>query len=150
MNFTPKSAEELQLAELMPEGEYDFKVLSAEDAVSKKGNDMLKLKLAVYVGQREYHVFDYLLEAMAFKLRHFCESTGLLDLYEDGILTADDCDGAAGIVEIEIEKPKEGSKYGPKNVVADYISRDAVRIESAPPKPKQTAQEPLDVDDIPF
>lgn len=150
MNFSPKTAEELQLAELMPEGEYDFKVLSAEDAVSKKGNDMLKLKLAVYVGQREYHVFDYLLEAMAFKLRHFCESTGLLDHYEDGTLTAGDCDGAAGIVAIEIEKPKEGSKYGPKNVVSDYISWDAVKIEPTPAKPKASAQEPLDGDDIPF
>lgn len=149
MNFSPKTAEELQLAELIPEGEYDFKVLSAEDAVSKKGNDMLKLKLAVYVGQREYHVFDYLLEAMAFKLRHFCESTGLMHQYEDGTLSANNVDGAAGIVVIELEKPKEGSKYGPKNVVSDYISRDGVKIESEPAKTK-SSQEPLDGDDIPF
>ena len=54
----------------------------------------------------------------AFKLRHFCVATGLIDKYEAGDITAHDLDGREGFVQIKIE-PAKGD-FAAKNVVKDY------------------------------
>lgn len=123
MNFTPKTEEELARESLLSAGTYPFEVLEAIEQVSKKGNEMIKLKLNVF-GQsgEQVHVYDYLLESMAFKLRHFAEAAGLLRDYEAGKLDAQACVGKNGFVKLEIE---EQLGYVPRNTVKDYAKPDA-------------------------
>ncbi len=125
MQFQAKSEEQLKAELVMPEGEYDFEVIEAVDAVSKKGNDMITVKLKVYAPDGGFRtVTDYLMEKMAWKLRHFCETAGLMDRYEAGNLTAQNCEGRSGRVLLQVEperKSEDGSKtYPPKNSVGDY------------------------------
>lgn len=125
MRFTPKTEQEIQEANLLPEGKYDFEVIAAEEKQSAKGNDMIVVTIAIYQnGNRKTNVFDYLLESMAFKLRHFCQNTGLIEKYESGELTADDCIGKTGLCKIKIQKDKSGN-YPDKNVIADYLDAGA-------------------------
>lgn len=122
MRFTPKTEKEIQEMNLISPGIYDFEVISASDKMSKTGNEMIELKIKIWdINNQERIIFDYLLEAMSFKLRHFAEATGLLQKYESGMLLAKDCLGKSGKVEIIIQKDKNG-QYGDKNAVKDYIS----------------------------
>jgi len=143
MHFKPQTEEELKAARLLPEGEYPFEVLEASERdkdggplKSKKGNDMLKVKLNVFGRDSTQHVYDYLGEFMAFKLRHFCYSVGLGKAYDAGTITAQQCVGKQGYVEIEVE-PK--GDYGPKNKVTDYVVKEE---STAAPATKE--------DDVPF
>lgn len=144
IDIDPKSEKELQEANLAPAAEYDFDVLSAEDLYSKAGNPMIKVKIGLYVGDKvRNHVYDYLLAAMEAKLRHFCDTTGLLSRYESGQLEAADCVGRSGRAKIVIE-PAKGS-YAAKNVVRDYVCRSAKPLSQ-----NQQGPDPVDEGDIPF
>lgn len=129
MNFAPKTEEELNANNIFKKGIYDFEVYRAVDKISKSGNEMIELELKVFASDGEQtHVFDYLLEAMGYKLKHFCEATGLSDIYQSGNLTADMCSGRAAKCTLEIE-PKT-SNYAEKNKVKDYHPAD---MATAPP-----------------
>jgi hypothetical protein len=147
LSFQPRTEEEIATAGLAPAGEYDFEVLQAEDAISKKnGNPMIKLKIGLYNGDRiRQHVYDYLLTSFESKLRHFCDTAGLLRLYENGSLSAEDCLGRTGRVRIE-QEPASGS-YPAKNVVDDYVVRKAKPL--APPAAAGT-RPATGEDDVPF
>lgn len=154
MRFTPKTNEELQREALLEPGYYDFEVVSAEDAVSKSGSEMIALKLRIFSDRGERSVRDWLLPNMSYKLRHFAETTGLLPAYEAGTFNAEDCKGRTGRVLLKIET-QEG--YQPKNSVRDY-EKQAVRkpegftedvkkfAESQPKIPSASAGNP----EIPF
>lgn len=142
MKFTPDSEEKLNEERLLPEGTYDFEVYKALDAVSKKGNEMIRLTLRVFNRDgRTVLVDDYLMEAVKFKLIHFCKATGLYPRYESGELVAEDCVGRAGEVVLRIEK-QDG--YEPKNSVKDYVKL----AEGETAKVASVAQD--DDDDIPI
>lgn len=159
MKITPKSETELQEEErkrkeenLLPDGIYDFEVQSAEDKISKVkpdgsgGNPMIVLNFKAFGnnGQSVY-VTDYLMEKMAFKLRHACDACGLLKQYESGDLTANMFQDRVGKVKLKIEigKKKEGSDelYPTKNIVVDYVKHDTNA---------KLAAEVLKDDSIPF
>ena len=142
MRFEPKSADEIAMDSLLPEGVYPFEVLDAIDTLSKAGNEMLKLKLVVFGDGSTPHVYDYLLEKLAYKLRHFAETTGLLAAYEAGELTAEMCLNKEGYCKLVVER-QEG--YDPRNTVKDYVPRDkaaapdpltAVPAPPPPPPPR--------------
>jgi hypothetical protein len=146
MKFQPKTEAQLIEENLSPEGEYDFEVVGAIEKMSKTGNDMIELKLRVYVGDKERIIFDYLLEAMAFKLIHFCEATGLSAVYEAGQLTAEDCIGQSGKLNLVIQEGKGG--FASKNSVGDYIvSSEPVQARKSQPA---TTVSNFDGDEIPF
>lgn len=137
MNFKPKTEKEIADENLLPKGEYDFEVVAAEDKVSKKGAEMIQLNVRVFNGESgAYFVRDFLLEQFSFKLRHFCEATGLIEKYEDGSLEALDCEGRVGRLKLVIKVDKSG-QYPPQNNVADYIV------------PKKKGEE-ADDDNLPF
>lgn len=152
LNFRPKSEEELAEEQLAPAGEYDFTVIHAEDATSRNGNSMIKVKLGIYRGHAiGNHVYDYLLEKMEYKLRHFCATTGLMGKYEAGTLCAEDCKGRSGRVKLAIDYNDD---YPPKNVAKDYVVGKASSAPSAPAatakaKPAATPAPDTD-DDVPF
>ena len=125
MNFTPKSEEECKKPfPVVPKGEYDFEVIESTDATSKNGNDMIKLLIAIWQGEQILcRVFDYLLPAMEAKLRHACDSCGLLDKYQSGNIQSDDFVGRTGKVKIKISRAT--AEYLAKNEVEDYVCRPA-------------------------
>jgi hypothetical protein len=155
MRFEAKSENELRRENLIPAGEYGFEVLTAEDKVSAKGNDMIALKLIVYLSDgSQRHVYDWILEAFAFKLRHFCEATGLIEDYNAGRLCAADCVGRSGKVKIGINEDKSGD-YPPSNRVLDYIVAKGSAQPAAPaavPKqaPHKAAPNVDDDEKLPF
>lgn len=123
MKFNPMSEDELARAELLEPGIYPFEVLGASEEISKAGNEMIKVKINVFgLDGRQVHIYDYLMEKLAFKLRHFCEATGLLEKYEAGTLSELDCELKTGFVKIKID-PANGS-YLAKNSVQDYVKPD--------------------------
>ncbi len=148
MQFQSKTDEQIQRESLIPPGEYDFQIAKAEDKKSKtSGADMIAMELSVYVGDKERVCRDWLMESMAFKLRHFCYSVGLGAKYEAGTFTAADCEGRGGKVKIIV---KDSPEYGPQNSVKDYIVPDANASKDVqaptPVKMKQEAEDPS----IPF
>jgi hypothetical protein len=124
MRFVPKSEDELN--PLLPAGDYDAEVTKAEAAVSQKKNDMIKLTLRIFDHNGGTIIInDYLLEAMLKKLKHFCDSAGLTDIYERGELTPECCHGASVIVKLKIKHDETGV-YPPKNAVDDYVTRKSL------------------------
>jgi len=152
MRFTPKTKEELDFDNLLPKGEYDFEVAKTEDAVSKKsGKEMIKVNLKVFNGEGFNFVTDYLMEAMPFKLRHFFETIGMIDAYNEGSVQAADLVGAAGKVQIDIKAASD--QFPAKNSVKDYGSKAAKKADKDAAKPAfvKNAENDLDgKEEIPF
>ena len=123
MRFKPKSEQEASAMPLIPHGVYPYKVISAKDKQSKKGNPMIEIKLAIYHPDgRGQFLTDYLMESVAYKLRHFCHTTGFGARYDAGEVTAQECEGREGYLRIVVEDGK--GEYGPQNRVKDYLAVD--------------------------
>lgn len=132
MKFTPKTEKEIAEENLWQPGEYSFEVLEAADKTSKSGNEMIELKLKVYADDGGYiFLNDYLLESMAYKLRHAADACGILEQYNAGSLVAADFAGKAGRVKLVIQKSKD-PQYSDKNAVKDYVKSSAETKASAP------------------
>jgi hypothetical protein len=141
MKITPKTDQELASMNLIQPGQYPFEVIVATDKVSKSGNEMIELKLKIWdENNKERVVFDYLLDSMFHKIKHFCEITGLIDKYNSESLLASHCLGKSGYLDLAIQKDKSGI-YGDKNSVKDYV----VTISSEPKKEDEFIN-----DQIPF
>lgn len=122
MRVEPKTEKEVQEMNLRDPGEYDFLVADATDKLSAKGNEMVELKLQLEDGDgRQFVIFDYLvsIDSMAYKVRHFAETTGLLPQYEKGDLPAELMVGHTGRCKIGVQPAK--GQYQAKNVVSDYL-----------------------------
>lgn len=151
MKFDPKTDEETKNDKpfpVWPSGQYDFEIMNGVDKKSKAGNEMIELRVKIFNSEGEEKiVFDYLLESVAYKLRHCAEACGLMEKYEKGELVGGDFDGCTGKLKLRVGKPTE--EYpDPKNEVADYV----VGTAAAEPKPKyKKALGAEDLDDsIPF
>lgn len=106
---------------LIPEGRYKFRVKDAREKRSSNGNDMLNLRLALQVNNREVLQWDklILMPKMFWKIEHFCAATGLTDKLNAGQIMAQDCQDKEGYVDI-VRKPD--SLTGEiTNQVKDYI-----------------------------
>lgn len=121
MRFAPKTEEQLHSENLLPVGIYPFEIVEATDQVSKSNNEMIKLAIKVWDSEgSERFIYDYLLESMAFKLRHAAAACGLLAKYESGELLSGDFVNKTGSLKLAIKKDKSG-QYPDQNSVADYI-----------------------------
>jgi len=155
MNFAAKTEKQLKEELLIPAGTYPFEVMTAEDKKSKKGNDMIELTLRIFMPDgRSRQLKDWVMEKMAFKLFHFCAYTGLSLKYEHGTLTANDCVGRSGYVEIEIQEDK-AKQYPDRNAVGDYVrTPDMKKTDVVASKPTPTTPAPASAEDdsgsIPF
>lgn len=130
MKFSPKKDTDLGGFELHPPGTYDFTIIQASEEVSKSGNEMIKLKLALYTPTgKQFRIYDYLLESVAYKLKHFCSSVKLLNEYESGCIYADMLPTRSGKCIIEVQSDKAG-KYGDKNVVKDYCVSESTQTDN--------------------
>lgn len=149
MKFSPKTEDDIKREALLPPGEYDFEVIKSEDKQSQSGNDMIAVQLKVFGPNGERTVRDWLMEKMAYKLRHFCAATGILPKYEAGTLTAEDCLGRSGKVKIVI---KDDAQYGPQNSVKDYAVAEAAKESPHVQAPSQRIPAPASAGDqeVPF
>lgn len=157
MRFQPKTETEIQHERdaalgVWPKGSYDFEVVHAVDTVSKKGNEMIEMHLAVYNtdGDRKT-IIDYLLESMAHKLRHAAEACGVLDDYDRGAIVAEKLIGKSGRCKLDIEKDRSGNNYPDKNRIADYEKPRGIGGITRPAAAARQKVAAGDIDDdIPF
>lgn len=153
MRFNPLSEEELQTADLAPDGIYSYKVIQSEDAVSKAGNDYIKLIIKVHDENGvEHGIYTNL--ALIKLLKHFCDVNGMQEQYKSGNVPASMCLGKAGgkvMVGIEAEKPNpNGGMYRAKNIIKDYIVAPQGSMSApAAMKPLPDVKDDFQ-DDIPF
>jgi hypothetical protein len=149
MRVTPRTDSDLKREQLFEPGEYDFEIESAEDRVSKTGNEMVAIKMKVFAGERRAYVRDWLLDKMAHKLKHFCYSVGMGEKYEAGGINAADCQGRAGRVYIVIE---DNPDFGPQNRVKDYVVPTGTKevVKAVKPMPSAAAAAASHDDSIPF
>lgn len=145
MKLIPMSDEQLAVMNLVSDGQYQFEVTNAEDTQSKAGNDMIKLVLNVWDAEGKQHtIYDYLLESMPKKLKHFARHLGLIAKYESGELLAEDCIGKCGTLDLVIQEDKSG-KYPPRNSVVNYVEKKDFVNHGSP-----VTEGDLFDDDIPF
>ncbi len=149
MKFQPKSEDDLKRESLLAPGTYDFEIIEAKDAVSKKGNDMIALKMRVFSSdQGERTVRDWLMPSMGFKLKHFADTTGLTAAYDAGTLDAENCQGRSGKVILAIE---DSEQYGPQNKVKDYEKTKAAAEPAMTPVAPPAIRKPAASNEtIPF
>jgi hypothetical protein len=147
MKYTPKTEEQLAQEALLPDGTYDFEIIDTDDKPSKKGNDMITLKLWVFSdGGEQRHIFDYIAMGNHFgerKLRHAANACGLLEIYNSGKIVHTDFMGTTGKVLLKQQKGTDDFPL-PKNIVADYLPRGEETVVITKP-----IREVID-DDIPF
>lgn len=154
MQVTPKTEDQVQPL-VLPAGEYDAFVHAAIDKVSKSDNEMIELMLDVWdENGNKTMVFDYLLDAMPLKLRHFCVAAGIEEAYEAGNLTAELCKDHNVRVKLKID---EGTGEWPRsNKAVDYLASTdcvapaaAAKSSETSPTQEQPAQVSADAE-IPF
>lgn len=147
MKFTAKTEKQLNDERLIPDKTVcDYEVVNALDTKSKKsGADMIELHLKVYHGEGFVLMRDWIMEAMAHKLLHFCEASNLMKPYAAGTLCAADCVGAAGKLRVKVDP--EGD-FPAKNSVKDYIgTKEAEKLAAKVATPADATPED---DDVPF
>jgi len=166
MEFKPKSREEIEKdaderkremnrKSLLKPGIYDFEVMRAEEATSRAGNPMIKIKLRIFHDGGELHVYDYLVSTNEAKLASFCDSIGKAEEYDAGAINTDSlekCSGRAKIG-IEDERPKDDGEgnWPAKNKVKDYLPKSEKEGGRKVEKPKPTkAEAEAEAEDLPF
>lgn len=144
----PLSREQLKMGDLIKPGIYEYEVIEAEEKVSQAGNDMIALKLNILLpNDKQKIIYDYLLEAMEWKVGHFCESLGMLDDYEQNYISAAKCQGKKGLVKVFIQKDPKGL-YPDKNSVQDYIASDKIAAIKMQKKESQAENHEPFIDDV--
>lgn len=146
LHFTPKTEKEIVEANLWPAGTYDFEIMASEPFTSSKGNAMIKLTVRLYHDDgRQKLITDYISSLMDYKLYHAAKSFEIMDKYEAGEISADDCLGKIGKCKVKVDKDKTW-RYPDKNAIADYIS-SGTELEK---NPRATKGSDILDDDIPF
>ena len=120
MKFEPLSAQEIFEKTLLRGGKYPFEVLDAKEEVSAAGNEMFHLQVKITANGNSKIIHDYLLPKKMDKLRHAAQAMGILEKFEQGVLSADDFVGRRGKARIGVERDRDGY-YAPKNIVVDYV-----------------------------
>ncbi len=133
MRVTPKSED--AVSGCLQPGVYQAVVESAVEKTSKSGNEMIEIELKLYAEDEEVVMKDWLLDAMAQKMRHFCMASGLMGAYELGALRAEQCVHKSVNVRLGIQYDKTG-QYPPQNKITDYVIPTE---ESEKPQPAGTS-----------
>ncbi len=117
---------------LLQAGNGRFKVESAEDTFSKKGNPMLALKIRLYDSTNaEAVITEYMTGALFYKARNLLRAGGMNIPHGDkkaewGVL---DFEGKQGRCEIGIDEPT--GNFPAKNIIKAYLEPS----QDTPPPP---------------
>ncbi len=143
MKFEPKTREEL--SNLLPEGQYEGYVITAEEKTSKRsGNPMIVLQVEIYDTEGSKKTITdrlILIPSMQWKLYDFCESAGLMDRYEAGELSQYDCTEKKVHCKV-IQKEAEGD-YPTKNEIKTYFLPKSGNPKPAPVKKAAPKNSPV-------
>jgi hypothetical protein len=135
---TDKQLRDENAQPVLPRGVYSFEVVKAEEGLSKKKQEMTTIVVKVFgEGEVSTLVTDFLsYEFMAFKLKHFCDITGLALEYGSGDFAGSMCLGRVGKVKVGITPEKPYTKddgttgtYPEKNKIDDYVVGDGSHEE---------------------
>lgn len=167
--MTEEEAQKAREFPLLPDGVYDFVTIESKLKYSQAGNAMIELKNRICHDGMEFNVFDNLIgtKNMAWKTKHYCETTGLEKEYAAKQFDEKLCvnrRGTCAIVNVAARPKNDGTSamWKAKNEVQDYLSSEALNKQQpkanpfAPPEPKAAAQptppesEPFFDDNIPF
>jgi len=134
MKFTPKTQEQIDTENLLPEGAYDAEITSAEEKTSKKGNPMIEVNLKVYGANGGFRIVrDWLMEAVPHKLLHCAESLNLRAEYDAGEITSVLLQGKSTAV--LIGQNAAIGDFRASNKVIDYLTATQLADHrSRPPK----------------
>lgn len=140
MKYDPKSA-----SSLIPDGEYDAEIATAEEARSKSGKEMLKLTVKVWAGGGGPRtVFDYVVNPETlWRLKQIAGAVGKNDLFDSGEMGPREIQGESVRVAIKTQKDKKG-QFEDKNVIARYLPAAAGVTQDESRRPA------MGDDDIPF
>lgn len=148
--FTPMSDDELDA--ILPDGEYNFEVISSKRKSSAKGNPMAVLDLRVWDNKGQTHlIFDMLIfmnvNMCIRKISRFCKATGIYEDYKKGSLPEDfSYLSGKALIGTQEEMPNpNGGFYPKKNVVLDYIPQAEGTVKEKTAIPKDDFD-----DDVPF
>lgn len=132
LSFAPLSDDDL--LNLMPDGDYNFYVKDAQTHRAQNGNVSIKLTVAVIDNKNMERLIPcYLSTNFMLLLKHFTDAVGIESAYQSGRLTPEMCLKQNGRCKIIREEPKEGTNYPPKNVIKDFIKRNAGQSKSVSP-----------------
>ncbi len=115
------NAKQMREDSLIAEGEYQFEVLDAREKRSSSGNDMLNLKLRLFINNRHivYWTTIVLTPKMFFMLEHFCKTTGMPEKIDEGRVMAQDCLGKQGKIYIVQRMDKDTGEL--TNQTKDFV-----------------------------
>jgi len=147
---------------LMEEGSYKGVIEHVESKASSKGNPMLVVTLRVWdASGLPSELTDYIVSmpSMIWKLRHLCESAGLMKEFESQSFKPDMLVGKDVMVMVKTQQGKEipydklngkepGSKYPTKNIVDDYIGLRKNTESGMKPLPE--VKDDFHDDELPF
>ena len=134
--FKPKAESEMSSGfENLPPGEYPFTVMESSIVISKSdknvGKEFIKLKLNVHGNGVDRHVYDVFADWFSeWKLKHFCEVSGLANEYARGEIDPGNngWKGRQGYVKIKVSPARQ--EYEAKNEVADYLPEENQTVEA--------------------
>lgn len=136
--------------DLLPEGEYDFEITDAEEAVSRAGNEMIKISCKV-AAEIPRFLNDYLVgsEKAFWKVKSLCASVGIENMQPGMVLEPSDLIGKTGVCVVAIEQDEYDGNNVERNTINDYLVKD-VPVEK--PKKQSRRRKPVEMpdDDIPF
>ncbi len=153
MRFQAKTDTEIATEGLPPEGWHEAEVIAAEEATSKKGNPMLKVRLKLFTPNGERMAFDYLLGSFARKLKRFCEAAGLEEQYKKGSIEPGDVFGKIVMAEVVHDTPTTGQYANQTNAqINDYrkVERQAKAASVTGKAQIPAGGVEINEDDIPF
>lgn len=157
LRYNPISLDQDAVRNLLAKGNYPFIVKSIIEKKTKNGNhDMLEVELGIIdANGKDWTVKDWvvIMDEMAWKLRHFADTCGLLKKYEDRSLDAKDFLGKKGVAKIGVKDYESGGEMRKTNCVTDYIKADSVaQIKSHGEVKKASVNQADDFlnDNIPF
>ena len=134
----------------LPEADYAFQVMEAQETVSKNNNDMIELELQIDNNKGgTLTVYDRLMgmPKALWRIKQFCDCTNID--FSAGIITADMCVGRGGIAHLALGKKNDkGKRY---MEVQEYMEAEGYTESPStgnPPPLPTAADDPLaDYDD---
>lgn len=143
-----------QTSRILPEGDYPFEVLSAEEKDNAKSANgkMFAIKLAVIDGDGKRHLVKDWLGAWNYgllKIQALCESVGLEEAFATGTLEASDLLGATGTVHTGIGEYNGKPQVNVKWYVPEP-NHGYGKVKPAPVAARVAVPVVVDPNDLPF
>jgi hypothetical protein len=148
MEFKPEDAGN----GILPDGEYNFEVVTSEDTISKfnDGEEQIQLNLRIFHEGGVIFLNQWLSPSKTWKIKQFAYAVGISGRFESGKITAADCLDKAGKLKLGQYEDKSGTK---RNSVFKYLESEtsSAEVKDALKTFKATAKVESELpDDMPF